>query len=309
MKKLILFFFLLSTFSAFSKPLFINLDQTLKTTSFAEEVIIKEYMLTGDSLITGFKIDLLRFPDSTFTVTKIHPYEYIYPLSLKSEHQGDICHWPKKGDSVLVVLDSTGALSFFGEFKRDNYKLFTPFFTGSVTTFISQRVYLQLNSTAPGGAPPYFYPSGLFLSKYDIIHKRIVKTMTDTQFHVADIIKIPQILYSPDGFTSNDSIDVVADFLLKHPNLMVEIGCYTNSKSNPEGDQATCDRRAKWCIEYLINKKHIPSKRLKSKGYGYESNLHPLIFSGDIAKAQSKNERERLLAINERTELMVLKIR
>ena len=308
MKKLILLCLLLTTYSSFSKPLFINLDKTLKTASFAEEVVIKEYMLTGDSTITAFKISLLRFPDSTFTVTKTHPAEYIYPLSLKYGSQGPYCHWPKKGDSVLVVLDSTGTLSFFGEFKKSNYKLFTPFFTGSITTFISQRVYIQLNGTAPGGTPLYYYTSGLFLSKYDIIYKRIVKTMADPQFHVGDIIKISQILYSPDGLTSNDSIDVVAGFLLKHPNLMVEIGCYHYS-DNMDGDEAIAESRAKWCMEYLVTKKHIPAKRLRATSYGYSGNLHPLVFSGDIPKGTGKTERERLLALNDRTELMVLKIR
>lgn len=134
------------------------------------------------------------------------------------------------------------------------------------------------------------------------------KTLTDTSFSKGDIIKIPELCYNlshPISDMVMDSLNIVAEFLKKHPSLKVEIGCHTDSRGDSNKNLQLSIFRAEKVREYLITAKGIDASRLTCKGYGETFNI---ISESEILKAKTKEDIEKLHRINRRTELKVLAI-
>ena len=135
---------------------------------------------------------------------------------------------------------------------------------------------------------------------------QIKKTFESTTFSKGDIIRVPNIeveLLNSEKDVKNDSLESLANFLISHPDLKVEIGCYTESKGNLAGNKAASQYRAQGIRDYLIKNKGIAQERLTAKGYG-KSKL--LVSDAMIAAAKTKEEKERLTLMNRRIELLVL---
>jgi outer membrane protein OmpA-like peptidoglycan-associated protein len=94
--------------------------------------------------------------------------------------------------------------------------------------------------------------------------------------------------------TSRTELNKVADYLLAHPALEVEIGGHTDSTGSSAYNQDLSERRARAVVEYLAGRGVIPGK-LKAKGYG-------------DTKPVGDNTTEKGRAKNRRTELKILKI-
>ena len=141
---------------------------------------------------------------------------------------------------------------------------------------------------------------------------RHVKTMQDTDFEVGDIIKIPEILYDMNNnyrLENSDSIKRVADFLIKHPNLIVEIANHTDFRGAYVATQKISQARAGACVYYLTEQMHIPASQVIAKGYGESQPIYGEQAFQNALKTKGKEAAEKLAAIDRRTELIVLKVK
>jgi hypothetical protein len=135
------------------------------------------------------------------------------------------------------------------------------------------------------------------------------KTLQDSVFEKGDIIKIPEIIYGMSNTgheTMPDSVKPIADFLGKHKNLIVELGCHTDTRGNAASNTKLSVHRVRSPYNYLINVLKVDPLRLKYKGYGSEC---PIITEKEILKAKTIEEREKLHKINRRTELKILELK
>jgi outer membrane protein OmpA-like peptidoglycan-associated protein len=134
------------------------------------------------------------------------------------------------------------------------------------------------------------------------------KTLQDSVFKAGDLIKIPEIIYDNTNQRlynfSKDSIQIIADFLNKHKNLLIEIDVHTDSRGSSEMNLKISERRAKNLYDDLLYT-DVDKDRLKYKGYG-ESQV--LYSDATINKVKTRVEQERLHQLNRRTELKVLKV-
>jgi hypothetical protein len=177
--------FVLTSLISFSKPYYIDLDKTIKTGKFFGEVVVLQYVLEMDSSslsnVKSMTVKFFETKDSVFTIIKLCPSDYRSYLRYKTYDSRMNCYWPSVGDTVLMALDSTYALTFFGT-KADNkkYKLYTPFFTGSATIFLSSKLLVPYKfgdkkqtsdrSTYNGA---YSYIWGLYATKQELLDIRV----------------------------------------------------------------------------------------------------------------------------------------
>lgn len=103
-----------------------------------------------------------------------------------------------------------------------------------------------------------------------------------------------------------DSIKPIADFLMRYPELNVEIAVYTDSRGSYEGNHHLSGFRATTTKDALIHHYQIDASRLSSKGYG-KSKL--IISNSQIKKAKTPEEQQKLRNINQRVELIVTGIK
>lgn len=134
------------------------------------------------------------------------------------------------------------------------------------------------------------------------------KTLKDSVFSTGDIIKIPEIIY---GMSNTwlpeiaDSVKPIADFLTKHKNLIVELGCYTDTRGNADMNVKLSVHRVLSPWDYLVRELKVDSTQLKYKGYG---SSNPIIPDTEIKKAKTQDAKEKLHRINRRTELKVISV-
>ena len=62
-------------------------------------------------------------------------------------------------------------------------------------------------------------------------------------------------------------LDMVADYMKRHPDVKVLISGHTDSMGTDEYNQALSERRAKTAADYLVDK-GISRSRMTTKGYG-----------------------------------------
>jgi hypothetical protein len=172
--------FHLTSLIAFSKPYYVDIDKTLKTGKFFGEVVVLKYVLEMDSLkyrdVKSMTVKVFGIKDSVFTITKTCPSDYWAYLIFKTYDPRMNCYWPSVGDTVLLALDSTYSISFFGQKEnKTQYKLFTPFSTGSATILLSKTLFLALKWNSKKIAPvknetgAYKYIWGLYATKEELL--------------------------------------------------------------------------------------------------------------------------------------------
>lgn len=138
--------------------------------------------------------------------------------------------------------------------------------------------------------------------------KKANKTIKDTEFSVGDIIQIPSIpFYSSTEYgemnsTTKDSLNAVAEFLLKNPNLTLELTNHTDYRGSEEYNNRLSAEKAKACVTYLTKEKNIDATKITPRGCG-ENFL--LTDEDDIKKIKGKKEKEAMHQMNNRTELVV----
>ena len=155
----------------------------------------------------------------------------------------------------------------------------------------------------------FYFSIAIFFSFQDPGYtKKANKTIKDSVFAVGDIIKIPSIpFYSSTQYgemnsVTKDSLNAVADFLLKNPNLTVEITNHTDYRGSEEYNNRLSAEKAKACVTYLTKEKNIDPTKISPRGYG-ENFL--LMDEDEIKKVKGKKEKEAMHQMNNRTELVV----
>jgi len=153
------------------------------------------------------------------------------------------------------------------------------------------------------------------------VHGQTRKTLKDTVFNKGDIIKIPTFYLDPDGhlviegqpnakyppqrFDYTDSLKMVADFIKSHKNLVLEIGVHDDIRNSEKFSLNFSEAKAMRVYDALIAGYSVDDNQIKYKGYGKSQ---PLISEKQIAKAKTKEEKEKLHAINGRFQLKVLEV-
>ncbi len=179
MKKSVFVLFIFLFGSNLSKANEVYLDNVLKTSKFTGEVIIKEYILNADSTIKSIQVVLYNKPDSVFSITKMVPDEFgsfprKYVKKQKNENSHLSCYWPDVNEKILIVLDSSRTLVFFGEIVGNKYRLFTHLFNGNST-----GIYSKYKFETPSPKPVhkikehYLHLNFLYVTREDLKTKWI----------------------------------------------------------------------------------------------------------------------------------------
>lgn len=138
--------------------------------------------------------------------------------------------------------------------------------------------------------------------------KKANKTIYDSVFVVGDIIKVPTVLFFPPteygemNTITKDSLNIIGDFLLKYPNLTMELTNHTDFRGSDEYNMRLSQEKARACVNYLTLEKKVDPTQITPKGCG-EAFL--LVDEEGVKLVKTKKEKEALHQTNNRTELVV----
>ncbi|MFH2143898.1 MAG: OmpA family protein [Bacteroidota bacterium] len=111
-------------------------------------------------------------------------------------------------------------------------------------------------------------------------------------------IELKNIFYDTDQYTlkakSKVELNKMIDYLVKNPNLSIEIGGHTDNVGTKEYNQKLSENRSKTVYQYLIDA-GINKSHLSFKGYNFSQPRYP-------------NDTDANRAKNRRTELKIVKI-
>lgn len=133
--------------------------------------------------------------------------------------------------------------------------------------------------------------------------------LTDTVFKKDDVLRTYEIKFDIAKpwicAESNLCLDSIAKFILRHQNLIFEIGVHCDARqwTNEYSYCLTC-KRAESIKDFLVEKGVNPD-HIATKGY---NDSEPIIVDSIILKTNSEVERENLHQTNRRTEFKILEI-
>lgn len=132
-------------------------------------------------------------------------------------------------------------------------------------------------------------------------------TLHDTAFSKGDILReYLAFEYDKPVITASGKprLDSIADFLLRHKNLIIEVGQHLDARYNPRYSTQLDKRRARYLVEYLVTK-GVDASQLVYRGY---ADTIPVISEDEIKKLKTKEEQELAHQKNRRTEFKIIKI-
>ncbi len=133
-------------------------------------------------------------------------------------------------------------------------------------------------------------------------------TLSDTSFTVGSAYRACRIDFDLDGRGlmpySNACLDTFATFLIAHPELIIEIGSYTDQRGGDSSNLKLSQARAGMVKKYLMDH-GVNENVLAAVGYGEQ---FPVIPQSQIDTAKTKATKERLYQQNRRTEFRILYI-
>ncbi|MDQ3101834.1 MAG: OmpA family protein, partial [Bacteroidota bacterium] len=137
---------------------------------------------------------------------------------------------------------------------------------------------------------------------------RIHKTFRDSTFKIGDKILAPVTSHTLSGGMRvipehYDSVKVIADFLERHPDMLIELGAHTDDRGDKESNLKLSEHRARTIKNVLVATYSIHPERVLITGYG-ESD--PIIPIEDIHNEQTQERKEELYAINRRIEIKII---
>jgi outer membrane protein OmpA-like peptidoglycan-associated protein len=144
-----------------------------------------------------------------------------------------------------------------------------------------------------------------------LMRLRINKTLQDTLFEPGDRILCPEIRFKLAHWEVDSayfsSIEVVAEFLKKHPHLVVEVGVHSDTRGSDKLSTRLTQRRAMAIGEILVEQFQIPLHQLRLQGY---EGSDPIIPHARIQPFYEfeKQEYELRHQVNRRVELKVVKV-
>jgi peptidoglycan-associated lipoprotein len=107
-------------------------------------------------------------------------------------------------------------------------------------------------------------------------------------------IVLPEVRYAlarwelliNDEINSKDSLNYVFSLLEEYPGMVLKLMSHTDSRGNDKANQELSEKRARSCVEYLVNEKGVDPSRLVPVGRG-ENDPRTVYKVGDdyVAKA------------------------
>jgi outer membrane protein OmpA-like peptidoglycan-associated protein len=134
------------------------------------------------------------------------------------------------------------------------------------------------------------------------------------------VIDFPPIRYNLAKWDIRPSaaliLDEMAKVMLDNPELIVELGSHTDSRSSAEYNKDLSQKRAQSAVDYLISK-GVNKDHLTAKGYGEDE---PLVLETEqfgvssgtelteelILKIEDEKRREDVFELNRRTEFKIV---
>lgn len=89
-------------------------------------------------------------------------------------------------------------------------------------------------------------------------------------------IRLPEVRYPlakwnllvDETINSKDSLLYVLELLEEFPGLVLELSSHTDSRGKDKDNQILSEKRAKTCVDFLVNEKGVDPRRLKAAGKG-----------------------------------------
>ena len=133
------------------------------------------------------------------------------------------------------------------------------------------------------------------------------KSFQASSFEEGDLLLIPTIMFTHSCNRIDDrhldSVKVIANLLQKHPGMIIQIGVHTDARGSEAANQVLSEFRGRAVKSYLVEKYRIDEARIIYVGFGESV---PIVAIDQIHSERSKEEQERLHAINRRMEITVL---
>lgn len=132
---------------------------------------------------------------------------------------------------------------------------------------------------------------------------------TDDSTVMPGDVKVLEILFDFNGACRifeeyHDSLNLLAEYLLRHPNIQVLISVHVDARGSNKSNQILSECRAKRVEQYLQQRK-VPQAQYSVVGKGEEE---PLITEETIAAEPAEATRERYHKMNRRTEVKIISI-
>ena len=131
----------------------------------------------------------------------------------------------------------------------------------------------------------------------------VTKTVCLAKLKEGDIFELKDIYYDYDKSTLRPAsivqLDKAYDFIMRNPNVKLELSSHTDSRASNEYNMSLSQRRAQACVDYLVKVKGVPANRIVAKGYG-ETKL-----TNNCSDGVPCTEAEHQM--NRRTEIRILK--
>ena len=131
---------------------------------------------------------------------------------------------------------------------------------------------------------------------------------SDDSFEIDDIHITSNLSYAywkrptiEDSLLLND----LYDFLVKHPNIYVEIGKHTDTKGSKNYNLKFSQKTAEYVVNWLVNK-GINKDRLKAVGYG---GMYPIVSDNNISKMKNQSLKDEAHQKNNRIEIKIIEIK
>jgi outer membrane protein OmpA-like peptidoglycan-associated protein len=128
--------------------------------------------------------------------------------------------------------------------------------------------------------------------------------------YVDRAIRLPHISYAQDRYElspeAKDSLEGFFQVLTDNPGIVVEVRAHTDARPATHfrgGNQELSQRRAEACVEYLVGR-GIDRSRLTPIGMAA---AEPVITLDSIQRVKSPDEKERLHALNRRSDFRVVR--
>jgi outer membrane protein OmpA-like peptidoglycan-associated protein len=208
--------------------------------------------------------------------------------------KGSIEHWEAPvnfGYPVNAVKDD---IYFASKTNTDNV-LDNAWFSSDRSAECCLELF-SLHMTPPP-PPPVIVQVPTVVVKEPTIEDTILRTP------VNEAVAIQQIYYDLNDFTlsttSYPTLDKLADILLAHPQMEIEISAHTDSTGTAAFNQQLSEKRAMNCVAYLVSK-GVPRARLQYKGYGATKPVAPNTFPDGTDNPEGRK-------LNRRIELKILK--
>jgi peptidoglycan-associated lipoprotein len=122
-----------------------------------------------------------------------------------------------------------------------------------------------------------------------------------------EILRLPEVRYVLDEWVfiddetcrSYDSLDVVYQTLIDHPELVLELSSHTDSRGRNDRNKVLSENRARACYKYLVEERGIDPRRIVPVGRGEEAPRTVYVLDNEYHVSQREGGTALLLKESE----------